>query len=107
MPCDINELPHGSEQSRERIGEVMSFLAKVFGEAGATAAKGLLDGVGDLATKIRGAITGELPPELRAQLEQLAIEAERAYVDGQNQINIAEAKSSSIFVAGHEREFSS
>lgn len=78
----------------------MSIVGKLLGEAGATAAKGILDGVGDLATKIRGAITGELPPAARAELEKLAQQAESLKVDGQLKINLEEAKSTSLFVAG-------
>lgn len=78
----------------------MSIVGKLLGEAGATAAKGLLDGVGDLATKIRGAITGELPPAARAELEKLASQADSLKVDGQLKVNLAEAQSPRLFVAG-------
>ncbi len=78
----------------------MSIVGKLLGEAGATAAKGILDGIGGLATSIRSAITGELPPDLRVKLEQLAIEADMVAQQGQMEINLAEAKSTSLFVAG-------
>lgn len=62
--------------------------------------RGLMDGLGGLATSIRSAITGELPPDARAKLEELAIQADSMAQQGQMQINLAEAKSTSIFVAG-------
>jgi len=78
----------------------VGFFAKLLGQAGAETARGVLDGVGDLATKIRGAITGELPPEMQFTLEKLAGEADQIKVKGQLDINLAEAQSSSLFVAG-------
>ncbi len=60
----------------------MSFVARLLGTAGATAAKGLLEGVGGLATSIRSAITGELPPAARAKLEELALRADTAFKIG-------------------------
>jgi hypothetical protein len=64
------------------------------------AAKGLLGGVGDLALKLREAITGDLPPEVRGKLAELAAQAEGAAQAGQLAINLEEAKSTSLFVAG-------
>jgi hypothetical protein len=81
-------------------GKIMSIVGKIPGEVGADTAKGLLDGVGDLATKIRGAITGELPPEQRFTLEKLALEADQLQNKGQMDINLAEAQSTSLFIAG-------
>jgi len=78
----------------------MSFLGRILGTAAGETAKGLMEGVGTLATSIRGAITGELPPEARARLEVLALEADTLLTDGQMQINAMEAKHASIFVAG-------
>lgn len=75
-------------------------IGKLLGTAGAEAAHGVLDGVGDLATKIRGAITGELPPEMRFQLLQLADQLDALKIEGQLKINLEEAKSTSLFVAG-------
>lgn len=63
-------------------------------------ARGLMEGIGSLATSIRGAITGELPPEARAKLEALAIEADSIAQKGQMAINLEEAKSPMLFVAG-------
>lgn len=78
----------------------MGFVAKILGEAGASTARGLMQGVGDLATSIRSAITGELPPDQRFALEKLANEADTLAQTGQLQINLEEAKHTSLFVAG-------
>ena len=63
-------------------------------------ARGLMEGIGSLATSIRSAITGELPPKERALLEKLAIEADMLAQQGQMAINLEEAKSPMLFVAG-------
>ncbi len=78
----------------------MSILGKFFGEAAGETAKGLMEGVGSLATSIRSAITGELPPAMQERLETLAIEADNLAKKGQVEINLQEAKSSRLFVAG-------
>lgn len=78
----------------------MSFLGKIFGAAAGETAKGLMEGVGGLATSIRQAITGELPPELQVKLSELATEADNLKVDGQMKINMLEASHKSLFVAG-------
>jgi hypothetical protein len=59
-----------------------------------------MEGVGGLATSIRSAITGELPPAMQERLETLAIEADNLAKQGQVAINLEEAKSSRLFVAG-------
>lgn len=64
------------------------------------AAEGILKGAGSLAKDIRQVITGELPPEARAALEQLALQAEIVQTQAQNAVNLAEAQSGSLFVAG-------
>ncbi len=78
----------------------MGFLGKLFGEAGAGTARGLMEGVGSLATSIRSAITGELPPKMQYELEKLAGQADMLAQTGQLEVNLAEAKHTSIFVAG-------
>jgi len=62
--------------------------------------KGTLEGIGTLATSIRSAITGDLPPEKKAELEKLALEIEQKAKQGQLEINKQEAKHTSVFVAG-------
>jgi len=78
----------------------MGFLGKLFGEAGAGTARGLMEGVGSLATSIRSAITGDLPPKMQYELEKLAGQADMMAQTGQLEVNLAEAKHTSIFVAG-------
>lgn len=78
----------------------MSFIGRIFGTAAGETAKGLMEGIGGLATSIRSAITGELPPDARAKLEELAIQADSLQTQGQMQVNAMEAQHSSIFVAG-------
>lgn len=77
-----------------------SWLGKIFGTAAGETAKGLMEGVGGLATSLRSAITGELPPDVRGRLEELAIQAENMAKEGQVAINLAEAQSTRLFVAG-------
>ncbi len=78
----------------------MSFLGRIFGTAAGETAKGLMEGIGGLATSLRSAITGELPPEAQAKLQELAVQADTLQTQGQMQVNAMEAKHSSIFVAG-------
>lgn len=78
----------------------MSFLGRILGSATGGAVKGLMDGAGTLAIKLRSAITGEMSPEDRAKLEALAVEAEGIKAQGQMAINQMEAAHKSIFVAG-------
>jgi len=63
-------------------------------------ARGLLEGLGGLATSLRSAITGDLPPDLRTKLEEMAIQADQMAQAGQTAINLEEAKSPVLFVSG-------
>ena len=81
----------------------MGFLSNLFsggGKAAGEAVKGTLEGVGSLATDIRSAITGEMSPDQKAALAQKASDLEQAVQTAQAAINEAEAKSTSVFVAG-------
>lgn len=74
----------------------------VGGTAGAAAGsvvKDVAGGIGTLAKDIRTAITG-VDPEKAAELEKLAIEAERVAMSAQVEINKLEAQSPRFFVAG-------
>ena len=57
----------------------------------------LVKAVGGLAGQIRSAITGDLSPEAKAALEQVALAAEQASDVAQSAINTEEAKSTSAF----------
>lgn len=78
----------------------MGFLKNIFGTAIGETVKGISQGVGSLATSLRSAITGELPPATRAELEKLALQAESLANQSQVEINKLEAGHKSIFVAG-------
>ena len=82
-------------------------MPSLIGTIASLGSKELLSGIGDLAVKIREAITGDLPPEKKAQLElqaqQLEIKAkelQQQLLQGQIQTNVEEAKSMNIFIAG-------
>jgi len=60
----------------------------------------LMGGIGTLAKDIRQAITGEMPAEKQAEIQQKVMEIELAAAQGQMAINLEEAKSESLFVAG-------
>lgn len=74
----------------------MSFLAEI--SSGAVG--GLLGGVGQLAKDIREAITGDLPAAKQAEITQKLMELENSAMQAQTAINLEEAKSENLFVAG-------
>jgi hypothetical protein len=76
--------------------KVMGFLTDI--SSGAVG--GLLGGVGKLAKDIREAITGDLPADKQAEITQKLMELENAAMAAQTTINLEEAKSEKIFVAG-------
>lgn len=83
----------------------MSWLGNIFGaqktaEAASTVVDSISSGISNLATSIRSAITGELSPDKRAELERIALNAENLQKHTQLQINLAEANHQSVFVAG-------
>ncbi len=61
---------------------------------------GLLGGIGTLAKDIREAITGDVSAEKKAEISQKILELELAATQAQTIINLEEAKSDNIFVAG-------
>lgn len=78
----------------------MSWIANLLGDATGGAVKNVLEGAGELAKDIRSAITGEISPEKKAELEEKAIQLENSLLNAQVQVNMAEAKHASVFVAG-------
>ena len=74
----------------------MSFL----GEITSSGVGAVMSGIGSLAKDIRQAITGELPAEKQAEIQQKLMELELKAMEGQMQINLEEAKSEHLFVAG-------
>jgi len=93
-------------------------LFDFFKPAGDTV-KGVLNGasnvvksVGDASTRIREAITGDLPSDVKLKLEQIAAELEKQKVDldktiieTTNQINLEYAKKSGWFFSGWRPAF--
>jgi len=68
--------------------------------AAITGARGILEGIGGLARDVRGALTGELDAEKRAELALKAQEIEAGINNVQAEINKTEAEHKSVFVAG-------
>ena len=71
-------------------------IGKIFGSG----IKETAEAIGSLAKDIRQAITGEISPEKEAEIEQKLLEIENKSLKMQNQINLEEAKSNKLFVAG-------
>lgn len=78
----------------------MGWLKDVLSGGAEGVIRGTLDGAGNLAKDIRSAITGDMPPEKAAELEARAQELEAKVRTAQMEVNRAEARHSSIFVAG-------
>lgn len=66
----------------------------------AGAVGGLLGGIGTLAKDLRQAITGDLPPEKQAEITAKLMELENSAMQAQTVINLKEAESEKLFVAG-------
>ncbi len=64
------------------------------------AATGLIDGIGKAAVNLRTAITGDLPPDLKVQLETHLADVEAELSKAQTAVNLAEAQSGNLFVSG-------
>lgn len=73
--------------------EVNIMLGTLFG------ARKLVDSAGSAALKIRTALTGEMPPDTRVQLEEIAANLEEKIVEGQSRLNIIDA-GKGLFYAG-------
>lgn len=79
---------------------LMTTLGGLIGGATATGISETLDGVGKAAVNIRSAITGDLPPEKKAELEIHLADIDVRLSEAQNKVNEIEAGSVSFFVAG-------
>lgn len=60
----------------------------------------VLGGIGTLAKDIRSAITGDINPEKKAEIEMKLLEIENQQLLAQTEINKVEAASASLFVSG-------
>lgn len=78
----------------------MGFLGDIFAGAASGTIKGTFEGIGSLAKDLRSAITGEISPEKKAEIDQKLLELESKAMEGQNAINIAEASNPNVFVSG-------
>ena len=81
--------------NNERGGKSVSLLSEI----GSGAVGGLLGGIGTLAKDIRQAITGDLPAEKQAEIQQKLLELENQAASAQIKINEIEAASEHWFVA--------
>jgi Holin of 3TMs, for gene-transfer release len=82
----------------------MGLLGGLLGNIGEGIAKGgikgVFEGIGSLAKDIRSAITGEISPEKKAEIENKLVELESMAQQGQVETNKVEAASTSVFVSG-------
>lgn len=72
----------------------------ILSEVSSGAVGGILGGIGTLAKDIRQAITGEIPAEKAAEIQQKLLELENQAAAAQTSINLEEAKSERLFVSG-------
>ena len=77
----------------------MGIFTNLFKPGGDTI-KGTLEGAGTLAKDLRSAITGDISPEKKAELELNIQELESKIILAQSEINKSESQSSNMFVAG-------
>jgi len=70
-------------------------MGKLIGTATAAGISETLGGVGEAAIKIRSAITGEITPEKKAELERAVLDLEGAVTKARSNVIIAEAKGAS------------
>ncbi|MBI5560184.1 MAG: hypothetical protein HY883_02805 [Deltaproteobacteria bacterium] len=73
----------------------MSWLGSLIGSATGTAASTVIGSIGDAAVKMREAITGDIPPEKKAELQMRLAELEAQITSAQSSIIIAEAQGQS------------
>ena len=70
----------------------MGLIGSIFGEVASTGVSATLNGVGDAAIKLRSAITGDLPPEKKAELELRYAELDKAITEARSNVVMAEAQ---------------
>lgn len=78
----------------------MGFLGDIAGGLASGTIKGTLQGIGSLARDLRSAITGEISPEKRADIESKLLELEAMANMGQLEVNKVEAANPNVFVSG-------
>ena len=73
----------------------MGWVSTVLGGTTAAGVSATLNGVGDAAIKLREAITGDLPPEKKAELELRYAELDEAITEARSNVIKAEAQGQS------------
>lgn len=73
----------------------MGWVSKIIGEATATGVSETLNGVGDAAIKLREAITGDLTPDKKAELELRYADLDKAITEARSNVIMAEAQGAS------------
>jgi len=73
----------------------MRWLSSLLGGTTAAGVSATLNGVGDAAIKLREAITGDLPPEKKAELELRYAELDKAITEARSNVIMAEAQGQS------------
>ncbi len=73
----------------------MGLIGNIFGEVAGVGVTATLNGVGDAAIKLRSAITGDLPPEKKAELELRYAELDKAIAEARSNVIMAEAHGAS------------
>ena len=61
---------------------------------------GVLSGIGALAKDIRAAVTGDISPEKKAEIQLKLAELEMQASNAQTDINLVEAQNPNLFVSG-------
>lgn len=79
---------------------LISWLMGSTVEAAGKGAGEVLNGVGDAAIKIRSAVTGDLSPEKKAEVELAIVQLENRILIAQNDLNKLDAQSGSLFKGG-------
>jgi len=73
----------------------MGFLKRLFAKKAGTGVSNVLDSVGNLATDIRSAITGDMPPEVKADLYGKILDVTLEVTKMQSNVIVAEAQGAS------------
>lgn len=79
---------------------ILTSIGKALGGASGEAVKESLNGLGDAAIKIRTAVTGDLPPEKKAEVELLFADFDNKRMLAQAEITKMEVSSESLFKSG-------
>ncbi len=73
----------------------MGLIGSIFREVASTGVSATLNSVGDAAIKLREAITGDLPPDKKAELEMRLADLDKAITEARSNVIMAEAQGQS------------